>query len=188
MSLIPAFKIGLWNAWILSVIFLVANYFIMFIAPKENVKEMMDQVKQAKGKDKLINLFSMILYIGIMIFSIFIPLKLGSIWFYVGLALFVLGMSFIIPEVQLFFRKKGQLLTKGFYCISRHPIYVMVDICWIGIAVATASWVLLALIVIYMMIVHFLMIAEERLCREKYGNAYREYIKKTPRYIGVPRR
>ena len=188
MSLIPGFELGLWNGWILSAIFLIANYLVMFIAPRENVKEMMDQVKQAKKKDKLINLSSMILYIVVMFCSIFVPLKLGSIWFYVGLALFVLGMSFTIPEAQLFFRKKGQLLTKGFYQISRHPIYVMVDIAWIGIGVATESWVLLALIVFYMIVLHFLILAEERICLEKYGDVYREYMKKTPRYIGIPKK
>ena len=188
MSLISEFEIGLWNGWILAAIFLIANYLIMFIAPIDNIKEMMEQVKQAKKKDKLINLSSMILYIGVMFCSIFVPLKLGSIWFYVGLALFVLGMSFTIPEAQLFFRKKGQLLTKGFYRISRHPIYVMVDIAWIGIGVATASWLLLALIVFYMIVLHFLILAEERICLEKYGDVYREYMKKTPRYIGIPKK
>ena len=187
MSLIPEFEIGLWNGWILAAIFLVANYFIMFIAPKDNIREMMDQVKYAKKKDKLINLFSMILYIGVMICSVFVPLKLGTIWFYVGLALFVLGMSFTIPETQLFFRKKGQFLTRGFYRISRHPIYVMVDIAWIGMAVATASWLLFVLIVFYMIVLHFLILAEERICLEKYGDSYREYMNKTSRYIGIPK-
>ena len=183
MSLIPGFELGLWNGWILSAIFLFVNYLVMFIAPKENIKEMMDQVKHAKKKKKLINILSMIMYIGIMACSIFVPLKLGSIWFYVGLALFVLGMSFTIPETQLFFRKKGQLLTKGFYRISRHPIYVMVGIAWIGMAVATASWLLFALIVFYMIVLHFLILAEEHICLEKYSDAYREYMNKTSRYI-----
>jgi protein-S-isoprenylcysteine O-methyltransferase Ste14 len=187
MSLVPDFEIGLWNGWILAAIFLVANYFIMIIAPKENVKEMMDQTKQAKGKDKLINFLSMVLYIGIMIFSIFLPLKLNSLWFYIGLALFILGMSFTIPEAQLFFRKPGQIMNKGFYSISRHPIYVMVDIAWIGIVVATASWLLLVLVAIYMIVLHFVMLAEERICLDKYGVTYREYMNKTPRYIGVPK-
>ena len=187
MSLVPDFKIGLWNGWILAVIFLAANYLIMFIAPKKNVKEMMDQAKQAKGKDKLMHFLSMILYMGIMIFSIFLPLKLNSLWFYIGLALFILGMSFIIPEAQLFFRKPGQIMNKGFYRISRHPIYVMVDIAWIGMAVATASWPLLILVAIYMIVLHFVMLAEERVCLEKYGDSYREYMNKTPGYIGIPK-
>ena len=37
MSLIPKFQIGLWNGWILSAIFLIANYLIMFIAPIDNM-------------------------------------------------------------------------------------------------------------------------------------------------------
>ena len=55
MTLIPEFEIGLWNAWILCIIFMVSNYLLLF-APKakQNFKEMMDQVKQAKDKNKLI--------------------------------------------------------------------------------------------------------------------------------------
>lgn len=78
-------------------------------------------------------------------------------------------------------------MTKGFYRISRHPIYVMVDIAWIGIGVATVSWLLFALIVFYMIVIHFLIIAEERICLEKYGDVYREYMNKTSRYIGIIR-
>jgi protein-S-isoprenylcysteine O-methyltransferase Ste14 len=183
----PEFEIGLWNGWILAAIFLVANYSIMFTAPKENVKEMMDEAKHAKGKEKQLNLFSMIMYIAVMVYSIFVPLKLGTTWLYVGLVLFVLGMSFTIPEAQLFFRKKGQLMNKGFYHFSRNPIYVMADIAWIGMAIATASWILLALIVIYMIVLHFLILAEEQICLEKYGDSYREYMNKTPRYLGIPK-
>lgn len=187
MNLVPKFELGLWSVWIFSVIFLVANYSIMFIAPKENVKEMMDEAKHAKGKDKLINLFSMITYIGIMVYSIFVPLKLGTAWFYIGLALFIIGMSFTIPEAQLFFRKPGQIMNKGFYRISRNPIYVMVNIAYIGMGIATASSVFLVLIAIYMIMLHLLILAEERICLEKYGDSYREYMNKTPRYIGIPR-
>jgi protein-S-isoprenylcysteine O-methyltransferase Ste14 len=30
-------------------------------------------------------------------------------------------------------------------------------------------------------------IAEERWCLEKYGDAYREYMNRTPRWIGLPK-
>jgi protein-S-isoprenylcysteine O-methyltransferase Ste14 len=29
--------------------------------------------------------------------------------------------------------------------------------------------------------------SEERTCLEKYGDAYLEYVKKTPRYLGIPK-
>jgi len=189
MSLIPEFQIGLWNGWILSAIFLFANYFIMFFLPKENIKEMMDQVKQAKGKDKFLNIFSFVPYLGIMFYAVFVPLKLGTPWFYVGLAIFILGMiGEIIAEVQLFSRKPGQPVFKGFYSISRSPIYVFYYIIIMGIGVVTASGLILALAAISMILIHYIILAEERFCLEKYGDAYREYMNKAPRYIGIPRR
>jgi len=30
-------------------------------------------------------------------------------------------------------------------------------------------------------------IVEERFCLEKYGDAYREYMNRTPRWIGIPK-
>ena len=188
MSLIPEFEIGLWNGWMLSVIFMAHNFLIMFIAPKENVKEMMDQMKQAKGRDKLAGYLSQIVYYVIMLCAIFVPLKLETPWFYVGLAIFVLGLVLIIAaEVQLFYRKPGQLMSKGFYRVSRNPQYVLMHIAWIGIGIATASWVILALVVLSVIIVHFMIRAEEHICLEKYGNAYRGYMNRTPRYIGIPK-
>jgi protein-S-isoprenylcysteine O-methyltransferase Ste14 len=184
MSLIPEFKIGLWNGWILSAIFLVANYTMMFIAPKENVKEMMDQVKQAKGKDRIVGILSFVPYYGLMLYAIFVSLKLDTPWVYIGLAMFVLGMiGEGISGVQLFFRKPSQPMFKGFYSISRNPIYVFYDIVCIGIGLATASWLILALTVFSMLLNHYIVLAEERICLERYGDAYHEYMDKVPRYI-----
>ena len=184
MSLTPAFEIGLWNGWILAAIFLTANYLLMFISPRENTKEMMDQVKQAQGKDKQLTYITWIPYLSIMIYSIFVPLKLGTLWFYFGLALFALGMiGGGVAEVQLFFRKPGQLMTNGFYHISRNPIYVSCYVILIGIGVATASWLILAFVVLSMIVQHFLILGEERICLEKYGAYYREYMNGVPRYV-----
>ncbi|MCK4735366.1 MAG: isoprenylcysteine carboxylmethyltransferase family protein [Methanophagales archaeon] len=184
MSLTPAFEIGLWNGWILAAIFLTANYLIMFISPRENVKEMMDQVKQAQGKDKQLTYITWIPYLSLMFCSIFVPLKLGTLWFYFGLALFTSGMvALIVAAVQLFFRKPGQLMTEGFYRISRNPLYVSCYVIWAGIGVATASWLILAFVVLSMIVQHFLILSEERICMEKYGASYREYMNGVPRYV-----
>lgn len=189
MSPIPEFEIGLWNGWILSAVFLVANYGFFFIgAAKENVKEMMDQVKEATGRDKLVCNLAYVPQWGIYVYSVFLPLKLDSSWFYIGLALFALGMiGEIIAVAQLFLREPGQLMTRGLYRFSRNPGYVGWAIVCIGIGIATASWVILALAVFSMTINHFIVLGEERLCLEKYGDPYREYMTKVPRYARVPR-
>ena len=184
MTLTPAFEIGLWNGWILAALFLTANYLLMFISPRENVKEMMDQVKQAQGKDKQLTYITWIPYLSIVFCSIFVPLKLGTLGFYLGLALFALGtIGGGVAGVQLFFRKPGQLMTNGFYHISRNPIYVSCYVIWIGIGVATASWLILAFVVLSMIVQHFLILGEERICMEKYDASYREYMNGVPRYV-----
>jgi len=50
-----------------------------------------------------------------------------------------------------------------------------------GTGIAFASWVLLVLAT------GILVIAEERWCLEKYGEAYRENMNRTPKWIGIPK-
>ena len=187
MSLIPEFQIGLWNGWILSAIFMVSNYLLLF-APKarQNFKEMMDQVKRLKGENKRLNTLAYIPQYGIYFYSIFISLKIHTSYFYIGLALFIIGMTYeLIAVVQLFFRKPGYLMTKGLYRFSRNPQYVGWSIVCIGIGIATASWVILALAVFSTIVNHFIVQVEERVCLEKHGDFYQQYMNRTPRYIGI---
>jgi len=43
---------------------------------------------------------------------------------------------------------------------------------------------LFVLLAIYSIINHFVVIAEEKHCLKEYGDSYREYMEKVPRYIG----
>ncbi len=58
---------------------------------------------------------------------------------------------------------------------------------FIGIGIASASWLCLLLGAINTLLQHILIGAEERWCLEKYGDAYREYMNRTPRWFGIPK-
>ena len=58
---------------------------------------------------------------------------------------------------------------------------------FIGIGVASASWVILLCGVLWVVLWNIAVPAEERFLLEKYGDAYREYMDKTPRWIGLPK-
>jgi protein-S-isoprenylcysteine O-methyltransferase Ste14 len=60
-------------------------------------------------------------------------------------------------------------------------------IAFIGIGIACASWLFLLLGAIAQILQNILLDAEERWCLEKYGDAYREYMNRTPRWIGIPK-
>ena len=186
MSLIPAFEIGLWNAWLGMLILLIASnipvmmksgagkraFDVSFFTPKEN---------------KLKNLFSAIYFIALA-YSIFVPLKLGTMWFSVGLVLFIISLIFyIVAAINFATAPLDEPVVKGVYRFSRHPIYLLHDIAFAGVCIASASWILLLLFILYNRLHNITVKGEERFCLEKYGGAYREYMKETPRYIGVPR-
>ena len=58
---------------------------------------------------------------------------------------------------------------------------------YLGVGIATASWVFVLLAVVYVILPLLWVSAEERHCLKYYGDAYREYMKKTPRWIGMPK-
>jgi protein-S-isoprenylcysteine O-methyltransferase Ste14 len=78
-------------------------------------------------------------------------------------------------------------VIKGLYRISRNPIYLGTFLIFIGIGIACASWLFLLLIAIFIVMQHILIGAEERWCLEKYGDAYQEYMNRTPKWIGIPK-
>ena len=182
MSPIPAFEVGLWNAWILTTLLFL---FIMLsgLLPKDIGKRITPNKEDNKNRRvMLVVFFTMIIY------SIFLPLKLGMVWFYVGLVVYVLG--FIISIAALFSiaaTKPGESFTTGMYRYSRHPIALGTLLPFIGAGLASASWLILLLSVIMIVISHFLAMNEENATAKKFGDAYREYMERTPRWIGIPK-
>jgi protein-S-isoprenylcysteine O-methyltransferase Ste14 len=83
--------------------------------------------------------------------------------------------------------KKRELITEGPYSIVRHPLYVFSLIGAIGIGLASENILVLAVLVIFYLLYYPLTIlAEEKKLTEKFGQAYLDYIKRTPRFLLKP--
>jgi len=78
-------------------------------------------------------------------------------------------------------------VTKGLYRYSRNPQYLTEFLMFIGVGIASASWIFLLFSIVYSIFMLSFASSEEHFCLEKYGDAYREYMNKTPRYIGMPK-
>ena len=78
----------------------------------------------------------------------------------------------------------GEPGVKGLFRFSRHPIVLSSFLIFIGAGIASASWVFLLFSIVLIILSAILITAEERSCLEKYGNTHREYMNKTPRWIG----
>ncbi|GAJ10338.1 unnamed protein product, partial [marine sediment metagenome] len=123
-----------------------------------------------------------------IVYSIFLPMKLGTAWFYVGLPITLIGMiAYTIVLVNWATTPLDNQVFGGLYRYSRHPMYVTMFVFLLGLGIVTASWVLLLLFIIFVVGCVVFVNVEEQSCLDKYGDAYREYMDRTPRWIGIPK-
>ncbi len=191
MAWIPDFEIGFWNAWILM-LYLPFHPLIMKVVDKalgtgDIFKKMGEDAQSQKGEKNASVIYTVVVIL-LLAYSIFLPLKLGTMHFYTGLGLYLVGLvMFITAIINVATTPLGKPFTQGIYRFSRHPLYVSVVITLVGVGVASASWVFLLLTAGILLTQAGEAIAEERDCLETFGSEYREYIASTPRWIGFPK-
>ena len=188
MSFIPAFEIGFWNAWIFMVLLLAAG-FVSLLIDKEKTEKRAEGEPTWSELNKTTKIVFVITHIMILpftlIYSIFLPLKLGTLWFFAGLPIYLLGLVMVLMfSISFSTAPLNEPLSKGVYAISRHPGYFGSFLGFVGIGIACASWVFLLCALVWIVSWHFGVVEEERILLEKYGDAYREYMNRTPRWIG----
>lgn len=80
--------------------------------------------------------------------------------------------------------KRQKLITDGPYSIVRHPLYFFSLTGALGIGLASENLLILALIItFYLFYYPFTILAEEEKLISQFGQAYLEYMKRTPRFL-----
>ena len=176
MSLIPTFEIGFWNAWIF-----IIPLFVMHIINA--------RVFARRGAGGQSGKILVVLFLIIHILPIFLPLKLNTIWFYAGLIFYIVGITMGFLAIFGFATTPiDKPVSKGIFRYSRNPMYLGGFIFLIGISLASVSWIYFLITLIWMILLHIADIpVEESECIKKYGTDYKEYMKKTPRWLGIPK-
>jgi protein-S-isoprenylcysteine O-methyltransferase Ste14 len=128
MSLIPAFEVGVWNAWI----FVIAGLLLHIMPPavttrfNTNLKKKFSEAPKdvyLNKNERRINVISIAFLLLLFAYTVFLPLQLGTSWFYAGLAIFLLAeivyLTTILPWAATPVDKP---VTTGLYRYSRHPV------------------------------------------------------------------
>jgi protein-S-isoprenylcysteine O-methyltransferase Ste14 len=191
MSIIPAFELGVWNAWIITALFYVATLIPLQIGNKKANRR--GEGEPALSDVSRVHRIALLMTHAVILpftvgYSIFLPMKLGTEWFYAGILVSVLGtvVSFL-AGVAFATAPLSEPMTGGVYNISRNPMYLGVFMMYVGIGMACASWVFLLCAVIWIVSWNFGVPEEEHILIKKYGSAYRKYMNRTPRWIGIPK-
>ena len=190
MSLVPAFELGLWNAWIFMVPSLLLMLLCLLFMVKKGAPGGPARVPCKSKITLLVASLSKIIYFPAVIYSVFLPLQLGTTWFYAGLPITLAGLVGSIAVLESWATTPaGQPVTRGIYRYSRHPMYVTEVLIFLGVSIISASWVFLLFTIISgvgFTRPYFVKI-EEAQCIGHYGAAYLEYMSRTPRWLGIPK-
>jgi len=188
MSLIPDFELGLWNAWILTIWLVLFPIFANFLIKDKNTSKKLRTSVPVKF-EKALNIMSMLVVIFGFIYSIFLPIKFGTIWFYIGGIFFLIGFILNFSAiVSLRNVSANKPFDKGSYKFSRHPFYVSMIFIFVSVIIISLSWIFIILLAFLFIHLIIAVPAEEKYCLDKYGEDYRRYLEKTPRWIGLPRK
>jgi protein-S-isoprenylcysteine O-methyltransferase Ste14 len=183
MELFPNLEIGLINGWILIVLFFGAYGIMLIFFPKKAIARLYDRSGQ-RNHQILRRLFGVILVLLWFILVSLTPLKIGDVVFVIGISVFSLGLiGFVIALVNFKNTPVDQPVTSGLYRISRHPQQLAVSVSFLGISIAIGSWTAFALMILGVIGGHSKILAEEEACLEQYGESYKNYMERIPRYF-----
>jgi len=186
MSCLPTFQIGFLNAWLFIVPYLSVTYGLTYLVVDR--KAALFIWPEYTDTEKRVMPISMSVLLLLIIYSIFLPLKLGTMWFYVGLVIYLLGMLFVLLATFDFSKTStDKPVTTGVFRYSRNPMYFGFFLIYEGTGIATASWLVMVFALIIAVLQNYFMIPpEERMCLKKFGESYQAYMDETPKWIGVP--
>ncbi|WP_456365135.1 methyltransferase family protein [Thermococcus sp.] len=115
--------------------------------------------------------------------------------FEVGLALPLFGLFLLVLGLVLWLLcylqvskayARGELLTSGCYSRVRHPIYSIWGFLVIpGFSIVIGGFMLLLPVVYWLSVVEFIG-EEERALEGRFGDDWREYAERTPRFVPRP--
>ena len=183
MELFPTLKIGWLNGWLVIVLLGLTDGILFLVFPKGVVRRLWDRSGWSQ-KQQVFTIAGKLCAFACLALLTFTPLKIGSPVFVVGVILILLGLAGLVKALFDFkITPLNEPVTRGLYRTSRHPQIVMSSLVLLGACIAIGSWLALAFWAVARLLEHFGIVAEEEICLEQYGDAYRIYLKRVPRYF-----
>jgi len=183
MELFPELKFGLLNGWIFLVLLGLVDGICFLIFPKDVVKRLWDRSGWSQ-KQVVFTVLGKLCALVCLILIVFTPLKLGTPVFIIGAIVAGLGLLGLLVALLNFKNTPfDQPVSPGLYRISRHPQIVMASVVLLGACIAIGSWTALVALVVARILSHFGIVAEEEICLKQYGDSYRAYMQRVPRYF-----
>lgn len=171
------------NAFFLILPLIIIRYFLLGLLNLESIKAAA-HYPPSKGNEKYAYYVYQLTTIILVIAPIFLKVHFVGLLNYLGAAVYLLGvLLLIISTVNFALPKDVDLRTHGIYRFSRNPMYVGYFFYFLGCVLLTESLILLISLIAFQISAHWIILAEERWCQNKFGDQYRQYQVSVRRYI-----
>jgi protein-S-isoprenylcysteine O-methyltransferase Ste14 len=109
----------------------------------------------------------------------------GIVLITLGLIIFISGIISFRNSWRIGIDKNSSddLITTGIFSYTRNPIFLFINLYFIGTALIYPTLFFIVFAVISMSGIHYHIKAEERFLKSHYGKPYFDYLKKVRRYI-----
>jgi protein-S-isoprenylcysteine O-methyltransferase Ste14 len=182
MPLLPTFHPGFMNAWWL-VLPLVLPMAYLGVTKKEVARRLADMTGYAR-RERIWTVVASLAPYPLMIATIWTPFTTLKSFLAGGALLYAVGVIIYLAALRAFATTQaGSLCMIGPYRMSRNPIYVGATLMFLGIGLMTLNLLLLIWLALSLLPQHLMILAEERLCRERFGADYERYWAEVPRYL-----
>ncbi|MBC8031398.1 MAG: isoprenylcysteine carboxylmethyltransferase family protein [Pyrinomonadaceae bacterium] len=104
-----------------------------------------------------------------------------------GLIIFVLAFVSFGDSWRVGFDVKtpGALVTTGLFAVTRNPIYVFLDLWFLGIFLINGTLIFLIFAALAFAAIHWQILQEERFLTKLYGQPYQDYCERAGRYFSL---
>lgn len=187
ISLVHHLEVGWSTGWWFTAAFGLVNIILIIAYGKMFAKHLFAFPKFQSLKERIISMASVFLFArALMVYTLFVPIKVYGAWFYGGISVYILGLvAHTYAMINFATTPSDKPVVKGIYQYSRHPMQIMGIAMWFGVGMAAGSWIIILACVIQVLLCRPFLIAQERSCLESYGEDYRKYMIKVPRYLVI---
>jgi protein-S-isoprenylcysteine O-methyltransferase Ste14 len=182
---LPDFRLGVLNGWLPLILYLVGFLLALVSFSRQARARLFEDPKYRMPASvkfvRFLGQAAMLAYIGMMVFT---PLMPGALAFPVGVLIYAAGYGSVMVALHYFkSTPANQAVVAGPYRLSRNPQWVGLVLVLGGAAVMSGVWLYLGIILAVAIIYHLQILAEEKACLEQYGDSFRAYMAKVPRYF-----
>jgi protein-S-isoprenylcysteine O-methyltransferase Ste14 len=177
--------VSLLGGWLPLVVYFLGLTAAVLTYPKDKRKKLFLEPSYPRGNWRrailLVGRIAAVSYCGLMVVT---PMRVGSRLLIAGLAVCALGYALVIVALAEYRRAPADRpVERGVCRFSRNPQWIGLVLVFVGIAIAVGGWLHLILTVVLVVAYHFQILLEEQSCLGLYGEEYRAYLARVPRYL-----